>query len=249
MKLTVIIPARMSSTRFPGKPLVDILGIPMIEHVRRRVLLHSDVESAIVATCDYEIADVVSSFGGEVAMTDSSHFCCNDRVSEAASQLESDIIINVQGDEPLFNPNMLDYLINPMKMDSDISCTNLMTKITSKAEFVDKNIVKVVNDLSGHAMYMSREAIPSDSKGVLDYENCYKQLGVYAFKKPLLDSFLSWGPSPMEMVETVDMLRLLEHGQKVKMIEAPFDGVGVDTPKDLEVAIKLMKEDEFYGNY
>lgn len=249
MKLTVIIPARMSSTRFPGKPLVDILGLPMIEHVRRRVLLHKDVESAIVATCDNEIADVVSSYGGNTLMTKSTHFCCNDRVAEAASQLDAEIIVNVQGDEPLFNPKMIDYLINPMKEDGQVSCTNLMTRLSTEKDFNDKNIVKVANDLSGNALFMSREPIPSNFKGILDYKNSYKQLGVYAFKKKLIEDFLTWGPSPLELIEGVDMLRMLEHGQKIRMIEAPFEGVGVDLPIDLEIAKALMKKDKFFKKY
>lgn len=249
MKITAIIPARMASTRFPGKPLKDLLGLPMIEHVRRRVLMHSDVNSAIVATCDKEIFDSVNSHGGESIMTSSDHFCCNDRVSEAAVNVDADIIVNVQGDEPLFNPEMISYLVEPMKLDGNIKCTNLMSRIETEHEFHNPNEVKVVCDLNSDALYMSREPIPSAKKTSLNSLDRYKQLGVYAFRKSILEEFASWGPSPLEIIETIDMLRLVQHGYKVRMIDSPFKTIGVDTPEDLEVAIELLSKDSLFGTY
>jgi len=249
MKVTVIIPARMASTRFPGKPLVDILGLPMIEHVRRRVLLHQDVDSAIVATCDKEIFDIVESYGGQSIMTGSNHFCCNDRVSEAAIDIDADIIVNVQGDEPLFNPEMISLLVKPMMDSRQIICTNLMSRIETEQEFCSTNEVKVVCDLNSDALYMSREPIPSARKTSLSSFDRFKQLGVYAFRKPILEKFLSWGPSPLEIIETIDMIRLLEHGYKVRMVDSPFKTIGVDTPEDLEVAIELLNKDHLFGTY
>ena len=249
MKITAIIPARMASTRFPGKPLVDILGLPMIEHVRRRVLLHPDVYSAIVATCDKEIFDMVKSHGGQAIMTSLDHFCCNDRVSEAAVDLDADIIVNVQGDEPLFNPEMISYLVEPMRHNSQIICTNLMSRIETEKEFCNNNEVKVVCDLNNDALYMSREPIPSAKKTNLNSLDRFKQLGVYAFRKSILQQFASWGPSPLEIIETIDMLRFLEHGYKVRMVDSPFKTIGVDTPEDLEIAIKLLSNDHLLGTY
>ena len=249
MKLSVFIPAGMASTRFPGKPLVDILGMPMIEHVRRRALLNPDVSSAIVATCDQEIVDVVESYGGQAVMTDQSHFSCNDRVSEAAFNIDADIIVNIQGDEPLFNPDMISYLISPMKYDSSVVCTNLMSLIETEQEFNNVNVVKVVCDISGNALYMSREPIPSKSKSKSKSFDCFKILGIYAFRKPLLMQFLSWGPSPIETIETIDMIRLLEHGQQVRMVVSPFQSIGVDTPEDLIVAKNMMSKDALFGKY
>jgi 3-deoxy-manno-octulosonate cytidylyltransferase (CMP-KDO synthetase) len=249
MKITAIIPARMASTRFPGKPLEDILGLPMIEHVRRRVLLHPDVNSAIVATCDKEIFDIVMSNGGESIMTSSAHFCCNDRVSEAAVDVDADIIVNVQGDEPLFNPEMISSLVEPMKNDNQIICTNLMSRIETEEEFCNPNEVKVVCDLNSDALYMSREPVPSAKKTNLNSLDRFKQLGVYAFRKSILQKFASWSPSPLEIIETIDMLRLLQHGYKVRMIDSPFKTIGVDTPQDLEVAIELLSKDHLFGTY
>ena len=249
MKLTVVIPARMSSSRFPGKPLADILGLPMIEHVRRRVLLHPDVEDAIVATCDDEILNVVISNGGKSVMTSPDHYCCNDRVAEASQGIDADIIINVQGDEALFNPEMLNYLIEPYQQDPSLKCINLMTKIRTDEEFYDINEVKVVCDLKNNALYLSREPIPSGRKTKSKNFPRYKQLGIYALQKELLSQFLKWGPSPWESIETVDMLRLLEHGHLIRMAVSPFETISVDTPKDLELVKQLMKKDPLFEKY
>lgn len=249
MKFVVIIPARMSSSRFPGKPLAKICGMPMVEHVRRRVLLNSKVSNAIVATCDKEIFEVVRDGGGESIMTSHSHFCCNDRVSEAARSLDTDIIINVQGDEPLFDPEMIDILLQPMIDDPDVLCTNLMAKIENDKEFRDVNEVKVVCDLASNAIYMSREPIPSTKKSGEAKHEFYKQLGVYAYSRESILNFGQWGPSPLETMETIDMIRFMEHGEKVRMVCSPFPSIGVDTPNELEIAERLMKDDKYFGNY
>ena len=249
MKFVVVIPARMSSSRFPGKPLADICGMPMVEHVRRRVLLNPKVSNAIVATCDKEICDVVREAGGESLMTSSTHFCCNDRVAEAVQSLDSDIVINVQGDEPLFDPNMIDILLEPMIDNSDVLCTNLMAEIENEREFRDINEVKVVCDIDSNAVYMSRESIPSTQKSGDMKHKFYKQLGVYAYTRDSILKFGQWGPSPLESMETIDMVRFIEHGIKVRMICSPFPSIGVDTPNELEVAESLMKADKYFGGY
>jgi len=249
MKLVTVIPARMASTRFPGKPLADILGLPMIEHVRRRVMLHPLVDEAIVATCDHEIFDIVASNGGKAVMTSDQHSCCTDRVAEAAASVEADVVVNVQGDEPLFDPNMLTYLLEPLLEDPEVQCSNLMAEIKSDEEFNNINEVKVVCDLNWNALYLSREPIPSGRKtNSYDFQR-YRQLGVYAFKKDSLSLFGQWGPSPHESIETVDMVRFLEHGHPVRMIVSPFSSIGVDTPEDLQIAVDLMKKDYLFGSY
>jgi 3-deoxy-manno-octulosonate cytidylyltransferase (CMP-KDO synthetase) len=249
MKLITVIPARMASTRFPGKPLVDILGMPMVEHVRRRAMLHPLVNEAIVATCDKEIFDVVTSNDGKAIMTSEKHYCCTDRVAEAAEHFDADVVINIQGDEPLFDPEMLTYLLNPIQQDPEVRCSNLMAEIKTDKEFNDINEVKVVCDLNWNAMYLSREPIPSGRKtNSYDYYK-YRQLGVYAFKKESLALFGQWGPSPWESIETVDMVRFLEHGCPVRMVVSPFPSIGVDTPEDLKIAIALMKKDHLFGSY
>ena len=249
MKVITVIPARMASTRFPGKPLADILGLPMIEHVRRRLLLCHEINDVIVATCDQEILDLVQSCGGHAIMTSDRHERCTDRVAEAVGSINADIVINVQGDEPLVNPEMIGPLLEPLKKEKELFCTNSMTKIDSDIEFKNSNVVKTVCDLKGNALYFSRESIPSPHKAGELYYKKYKQLGIIAFKIEFLKNFTKLKPTPLEQVESVDMMRAIEHGYKVRMVLSPFKGIGVDTPSDLEQATALMKQDSLFGKY
>jgi 3-deoxy-manno-octulosonate cytidylyltransferase (CMP-KDO synthetase) len=249
MKVIAVIPARMASTRFPGKPLADILGLPMIEHVRRRVLLCQEIHEVIVATCDKEILNLVQNFGGQAVMTSDQHMRCTDRVAEVMEAINADVVINVQGDEPLVNPKMFGPLLEPLKNEKELMCTNLMTEIESDIEFKNPNVVKTVCDSKGNALYFSRESIPSPLKaGTLLYKK-YKQLGVIAFRNEFLKEFTKLPPTPLEEVESVDMLRAVEHGYKVRMVLTPFQVIGVDTPTDLEYVVKLMEDDPLFGSY
>ena len=170
----------MASTRFPGKPLADILGLPMIEHVRRRLLLSHDINDVIVATCDQEILDLVQSYGGQVIMTSDQHERCTDRVAEAIAEINADVVINVQGDEPLINPEMIGPLLEPLKKEKDLLCTNLMNKIETNVEFNNPNVVKMVSnslpklkcgDLMNKEMEMKKL-----KDGNEDRENLYSSL-------------------------------------------------------------------------
>jgi len=249
MKVIAIIPARMASTRFPGKPLADILGLPMIEHVRRRVLPCLLIDDVIVATCDREILDLVRSHGGHAMMTSDQHERSTDRVAEAIESVDADVVINVQGDEPLVNPDIFGPLLEPLKNKKEILCTNLMTKIESLAEFNNPNVVKTVCDTKGNALYFTRESIPSPLKaGKLNF-NKHKQLGIIAFRKNFLRRLTKLPQTPLEQVESVDMLRALEHGYKVRMILSPFQLLGVDEPTDLDNVVRLMKKDPLFGSY
>ena len=249
MKVIAVIPARMASTRFPGKPLADILGLPMIEHVRRRVLLCPEINEVIVATCDNEILHLVQNYGGQAVITSDQHERCTDRVAEVMDTKNADLVINVQGDEPLVNPEMFGPLLQPLKNEKDLLCTNLMTECESDIEFKNPNVVKTACDLKGNALYFSRESIPSPHKtGTLLYKK-YKQLGVIAFRNEFLKEFTKLPPTPLEQVESVDMLRAVEHGYKVRMVYSPFKVIGVDVPADLEHAIALMKNDPLFNSY
>ena len=247
MKIIAVIPARMASTRFPGKPLVPILGIPMIEHVRRRVALSTIFTDVVVATCDKEIEDVVISNGGKVIMTSKSHERCTDRIAEAAEKLEADVIVNVQGDEPLVLPEMFDNLVKPLVKSSSLDCVNLMAEITNEKELYNQNIVKVVFDLNYNAMFFSREPIPS-SKFSSKFKK-YKQLGIIAFRKNFLLKFTKLLPTPMEVIESNDMLRILEHGFLVRMLKSEICIIGVDTPDDLNRVEMIMKSDPLLTKY
>ncbi len=248
MKTLAIIPARMASSRFPGKPLASILGLTMIEHVRRRVALSPDIDEVIVATCDLEIKEEVEKYGGHAVMTADTHERCTDRIAEAAETLDADIVINVQGDEPLVRPEMFGPLLAPLQAE-DLPCTNLMVEIRTDTDFESPNVVKAVCDLSGNALYFSREPIPSVKKAGGQRFKRYQQLGIIAFRKLFLHEFAELPPTPLEIIESVDMMRALEHGYPVRMVLTPSPAIGVDTPNDLERAIKLMQEDDLFATY
>ena len=248
MKIIAVIPARMASTRFPGKPLVNILGIPMIEHVRRRVALSPIFSEVIVATCDQEIKDIVIGNGGHAIMTDSNHVRCTDRIAEAAENFDADIIVNVQGDEPLVDPEMFHPLVEPLKEDKSLDCVNLMSEITNEKEFYNQNVVKVVCDINENALFFSREPIPSEKMYSSSYKK-YKQLGIIAFRKEFLLKFTKLSPTPLEIIESNDMLRLLENGFFVRMVKSDIRIVGVDTPTDMERVKIIMKSDPLLTKY
>ncbi len=243
-----VVPARMASTRFPGKPLALIAGLPMVEHVRRRVLLCPLVNDVLVATCDREIVAATEKLGGRAVMTASTHERCTDRVAEAAVGESADIIVNVQGDEPLLSPDMLEKVIRPMLENPDLPCTNLISPIAEE-EGENPNLVKVTFDRSMHALYFSREAIPSRKKaGNLPLQR-YKQLGIIAFRREFLTTYTKLAPTPLEEIESVDMQRLLEHGYKIKLVPVTSNSIGVDTPQDLVKATELMRADPWLRHY
>ncbi len=250
MSIVAIIPARMASSRFPGKPLKPILGLSMIEHVRRRVTLCSFLDNVIVATCDSEIAEEVESFGGKVVMTSDRHEACIDRVAEAAQGLEAEIIINVQGDMPLLHPKTLESLVSPLLQEADLLCTDMMGPIENDSEFNNPNVVKVVVDISENALYYSREPIPSFKKASPKFSiPKNKQFGINAFRREFFITFAGLPRTRLERIESVDMLRALEHGFKVRMVSTLYPVVGVDTPEDLERVKKLMRKDPIFPSY
>ena len=244
----VVVPARMASTRFPGKPLALIAGLPMVEHVRRRVLLCPLVNDVLVATCDIEIFAATEKFGGRAVMTSNRHERCTDRVAEAVGDEMADIIVNVQGDEPLLSPDMLDKVIRPMLEDPDLKCTNLISPIAEE-EGENPNLVKVTFDRNMNALYFSRESIPSRKKAGKSPIQRYKQLGIIAFRRSFLKTYTQLEPTPLEEIESVDMLRLLEHGYKIKFVSVFSNSIGVDTPEDLRRATELMHADPWLQHY
>ena len=251
MNIISIIPARMGSSRFPGKPMADILGMPMIGHVYKRVKMSSLLSEVYVATCDKVIYDYVESIGGKAVMTSDCHERCSDRCAEAMLKIEKeenievDIMVMVQGDEPLTFPQMIDEAVKPMVEDTTINITNLVADLKTIKEFEDPNEVKVVMDLNGDALYFSREPIPSRKKGILDVP-MKKQVCVIPFKRDFLLKFNEIEPTPLEIIESVDMMRIIEHGMKVKMIATEYETKAVDTPQDLERVVGMMKNDELF---
>jgi len=251
MKIISIIPARMGSSRFPGKPMADILGMPMIEHVYKRVKLNPVLDEVYVATCDKEIYDYITSIGGKAIMTSDCHERCSDRCAEAMLKIEReenfkvDIMVMVQGDEPLTHPNMIDEALKPMIEDKTILITNLIADIETIEEFEDPNEVKVVVDKNGNALYFSREPIPSRKKGILNVP-MQKQVCIIPFRRDFLLEYNQMAPTPLEIIESVDMMRILENGLNVKMIPTKYKTKAVDTKEDLEIVLKMMQEDELF---
>lgn len=251
MNTVAIVPARMAATRFPGKPLVPLLGLPMIEHVRRRVLLSPSVDEVIVATCDEEIMEVVEKAGGKAVMTSDKHERCTDRIAEAARKLKLDarVVINVQGDEPLLIPDMMDKVAGPLLEDPELPAVNLVTPIIDQEEFLDPNAPKVVINLQGDLLYISREPIPSakktDDHGYLKL----KQLGIIAFGADFLQTFTKLMPTPLEVVESVDMNRALEHGYRVKAVQVTQRMIGVDVPSQVAMVEELLRKDPLTAEY
>lgn len=254
MNIISIIPARMGSSRFPGKPMAKILNMPMIGHVYNRVKMSQLLTDVYVATCDQEIFDYIVSIGGKAVMTSDCHERCSDRCAEAMLKIEKekeekcDIMVMVQGDEPLTHPNMIDEAVNPMINDSSLCITNLVADIDSPESFEDPNEVKVVLDKFNNALYFSREPIPSRKKGVLTVP-MKKQVCIIPFTRDFLLEYNDMEPTPLEIIESVDMMRILENGKKVKMLPTKFKTKAVDTKEDLDKVCEMMKKDELYQKY
>jgi 3-deoxy-manno-octulosonate cytidylyltransferase (CMP-KDO synthetase) len=249
MRIIAIIPARMAAVRFPGKPLAPIFGLPMIEHVRRRVMKCKLLDETVVATCDIEIKHVVEKAGGKVIMTSDRHVRCTDRIAEAAASLDADIIVNVQGDEPLIIPEMISEVIQPLINDPNLPSANLVTRIVSDSEFNDLNAPKVVINKFWDLLYISREPIPSKRKAdSADYLKL-KQLGIIAFRKDFLQTFTGLDPTPLEIIESVDMNRAVEHGYRVRIIEVKGRMIGVDVPQDIKCVEKVLSTDPLLKEY
>ena len=247
MKVIGIIPARMGSSRYPGKPLAEILGMPMIEHVYRRSLMSETLDDLYVATPDQEIIDAVEKFGGKAIITSPSHNRCTDRIAEAAEDIECDIVVDIQGDEPLLYPEIIDMVIEPFKNDSDLVSVNPIAKIIDEDNIEDRNDVKVVTDKNSNILYYSREPIPS--RYLKKDADLYKLVCIFPFRKDFLMKFTELEQTPLEIIESIDNLRIIEHGYRVKAVVIPRPIDGVDTPEDKKYVEKIMKSDSIYQKY
>jgi 3-deoxy-manno-octulosonate cytidylyltransferase (CMP-KDO synthetase) len=246
VRIAALIPARMGSSRFPGKPLARLLGKPMIGHVYERVARNAQLAVTAVATCDAEIVDYVHSIGGRAVWTGSHHERASDRCAEAIGKLEAedgvryDIVVMVQGDEPMIHPEMISEALGPMLTDPAVQVVNLLGRITSVEEFEDRNCIKVVCDLNGDALYFSREPIPTRTRTAA--AAMLKQVCVIPFRRDFLLAYTRMAPTPLEIAESVDMMRILEHGMRLRMVPTRFDSHAVDTPADLERVECLMRD-------
>jgi 3-deoxy-manno-octulosonate cytidylyltransferase (CMP-KDO synthetase) len=254
MKIIGIIPARMASERFPNKPMELIHGMPMIGHVYKRSLLCKDIDYVCVTTCDNEIYEYIKSINGNVIYTNSNHNSTVESSTEALLKVEQtlkfkfDIVVIIQGDEPMINSEMIGNSLSPLIMNDDINVVSLMSEIKTIKEFNNVNVVKVVVDINNFALYFSREAIPSNKKGVLGFPKL-KKVNVIPFRRNFLLEFNDIPQTPLEIVEGINLLRLMESGMKVKMVMSDTETYSVDIEEDLELVRKKMKDDLFMKKY
>lgn len=234
-----IIPARFDSTRLKGKPLADISGKPMVQHVYENTIKSSILDDAIVATDDERIKETVEAFGGKAVLTSRDHLTGTDRISEVAENLDVQVVVNIQCDEPFIKPGMIDEVVKPLLEDRDVPMGTLMHQIDKK-DFHNPNVVKVVTDRSGFALYFSRSLIPYPRHE--EGHRVFEHIGIYSYQKDFLLTFSQLKPTPLEKSEALEQLRALENGFKIRVILTkgyiPFS---VDTQEDLERAREFAR--------
>jgi 3-deoxy-manno-octulosonate cytidylyltransferase (CMP-KDO synthetase) len=221
----------------------------MIEHVVRRAMLCDKLDDVYVATCDDEIRRVVEGFGGTVIMTSTAHERASDRVAEATNHFEADIIVMVQGDEPMITPGMIDAAVTEMVDNPPLRCVNLIRRIDSREEYLDPNTIKVVMNGEGDALYFSRSPIPRLDLADVAHASVFKQVCVIPFRRDFLFEFARLPPTPLEQAESIDMLRVIEHGENVRLVETDVNTHAVDTPEDLKLVEQLLKDDPLIARY
>lgn len=240
--VVVVIPARYESSRLPGKPLADIEGVPMIRRVYERAAAARGVDRVLVATDDERIRAAVVAFGGEAAMTDPSHPSGTDRIAEAVDSLDVEIVVNVQGDLPLLDPDSVAAALEALRDDAALPMSTLSTPIRDAAEFANPNVVKVVTDATGHALYFSRAAVPHWRDGFPGSGSiAQRHIGLYAYRRNFLLQFARLAPTPLERAEKLEQLRALESGYRIRVVEMANAGVEVDTPADLDMVRSLVR--------
>lgn len=236
VKITGIIPARYASTRFPGKPLVDIKGKPMIQHVYERASEAKGLSDVIVATDDQRIFDVVVGFGGKVQMTREEHLSGTDRCNEVAAQLDADVIINIQGDEPFIHVQQIEDLVGCFS-NKQVDIATLIKPIDTQEELFDENKPKVIKDNNDNAIYFSRQTIPFlrgiDRKDWLNKGVFYKHIGIYGYRKEVLNEITKLPVSALEKAEALEQLRWIESGYQIKTAITNVESVSIDRPEDL----------------
>ena len=236
MKILAVIPARYESTRFPGKPLVNINGKPMIQHVYERVKESKLVDKVLVATDDERIYESVKNFGGKVVMTSKEHESGTDRICEVIKKIKCDIVVNVQGDEPGINPKDIDKAIKPLLKNKKVNISTLAIRIENGYDLKDENKVKVVFDKNNFALYFSRNNIPFDRDHINNVKiyDFYKHIGLYVYRRKFLMNLKNLKPSKLEKLEKLEQLRFLNNGEKIKVVLTDRESISIDTPSDLK---------------
>jgi 3-deoxy-manno-octulosonate cytidylyltransferase (CMP-KDO synthetase) len=253
MKVVAVIPARYGSTRFEGKPLADILGKPMIQWVYEGVSQSKLIDDVIVATDDQRILEAVRSFGGKGVMTSPEHPTGTDRVAEVAQKLKSELIVNIQGDEPLIKGSIIDKAIRPLLKDDTLCMSSLMTRIKDIKDWLNPHQGKVVVDQKGFALYFSRSPIPfprdfnieqilsnpADKRGIFS-KRVFKTIGLYVYRRKFLLKLSKMKPTPLEKLEKLEQLRALENGFRIKVIPVDYEPIGVETPEDIQKVVTFL---------
>ena len=239
MKVICVIPARYASTRLPGKPLKLIAGKPMIQRVYEQAKKAVLPVECIVATDDRRVCDVVEAFGGKACMTREDHPNGTSRLAEVAEQYpDADVIVNVQGDEPMIPPEVIDRLAAAFEKEPELKMATMKVRLEEE-EYEDPAAVKVVTDKNGYALYFSRSLLPYPrNRG--EVSRAYKHVGIYAYTRGFLLEYVAMAPTPLEQAESLEQLRVLENGYRIKVLESDFKGVGVDTPEDLDKVNRLL---------
>lgn len=243
-----VIPCRMASSRFPGKPLAPILGRPMIWHVFRRAKLARGLDQVVVATCDQAIAEVARQFGATVVMTSASHVRSNDRVAEVAEKLRPEVVVNIQGDEPLVHPNLIEDVCSMLRSRPEVQCVNPVAEILVEREQNSPNTIKTVYSLSGRVLYFSRLPIPSDRANRRAIP-CMRQVPILGFRADFAIALSKLPMGPNELQEGTDTMRAIEHDLPVHVLATKHQTVGVDVPEDVPIVEELLKRDVIYTLY
>jgi len=236
-----VIPARYGSSRLPGKPLVDLQGKPLLYHVYQRSIKARSLDRVLIATDDERVYRAASEFGAAVVMTGKEHRSGTDRIAEAVKDLDADLVINIQGDEPLIDSNAIDHVVNLLREDGDADMATLKARIENLEDFLNPNVVKVITDERDYALYFSRAPIPYHRKEPNSFEHAYRHIGLYGYRRDFLMQFTKWTPSTLEKMEDLEQLRALEHGAKIKVGLTNTHVFGVDTPEDLERIRKMVE--------
>lgn len=243
MKVVGIIPARYGSTRLKGKVLREILGKPMIQYVWSQACKATELTDVYVA-CDHEeIKKCVEGFGGKALMTSPEHPNGTSRIGEVSNMVDAEILINIQGDEPLIHPQNIDQLAKCLLENEDCSIATLAVRKTNAEEFLNSNVVKIVCDQESNALYFSRSPIPFNRDHSEDF-SFLKHLGIYGYRKEFLRKFLNLKTGELETIEKLEQLRVLENGYKLKVVETPYDSLGVDTEEDIQLVEKILSKEK-----
>ncbi|MCX5702523.1 MAG: 3-deoxy-manno-octulosonate cytidylyltransferase [Candidatus Omnitrophica bacterium] len=244
MDVIGVIPARYSSTRFEGKVLAEILGKPMIQHVWERAKQSLVLDALIIACDDERVADCARGFGAEVVFTAKAHVSGTDRISEVVNPIDVKVVINIQGDEPLIHPMMIDTVARAILDDKTISMATIMKRIEDHKEINDPDVVKVVVDKDNFALYFSRASIPFHAhNSEVKVPVYYKHIGLYGYTKDFLFTYKNLPVSDLEKIERLEQLRALQEGFRIKVIETKYETIGVDTPQDLEKVKKYLEKE------